>query len=220
MKTIIQKYDCKFINNLDSLSSKYNIQYQEINKNIYKIDQTEKPSTYIFTSDIMGAEELHFCKAYGKKKNIIIYQHKTSKIKDTIDGIIYLVDAQLPTLYNPYRFTNLNNKSRNIKQCYFLDNNTDVPEGIQKIIHPHDNNYRVKMFNNSSIEHPQNLGFLTEDDKAIILNDTQEYICENNYYAVEAHISGCKVLNMELEPIDISVDKYQTYENYMKGFLK
>ena len=62
-------------------------------------------------------------------------------------------------------------------------------------------------------------GLLSEDDKAVILNRTKKYICNNNFYAIEAIKCGCEVVDTSLNPIDVNIDDCQTYSNYFESLI-
>jgi hypothetical protein len=219
MQIIVQKDDNKFINNLDSVSG-HTIAYTDFNNNIYKIHQNRQPDLYILVAEKLGYEEIHFCRNVSEAK-IVIYHTTDQKTDiDDIDTITHLYNKDIPTLYNPYRFFNNNQDNRPIHASYFLDNDQDIPDDITKLIYPNSSEYTIKMFNTSKIDHPQNLGFLTEVDKNDILNDSEFYICKNNFYALEATLCGCKVLNTQLEEIQIDPKEHQTYSSYIESIIK
>ena len=215
MKIIVKHNDCKFVNNIDSLSSlKHDIIYANINNNIYQIEQKINPDIYILSAEKLTDEEVHFCQN-TKSKKVFIYQKSIEKI--SIPNAVFLYDSELPVLYNELRFNN-QNTHKDIKYSYFLDNDIDIPEKLSKQLLPN-KSYKIKLFNNERISHPQNLGLLSENDKSIILNRTQNYICNNMFYAIEAKLCGCRVLDLDLNSIDINIDNYKTYSNFFGDLL-
>tara|TARA_B100001778_G_C18591856_1_gene632654 strand:+ start:1401 stop:2039 length:639 start_codon:yes stop_codon:yes gene_type:complete len=212
MKIIIQQSNCKFINNLDSL------QYQSISvnikNNIYQIEQIEQPDVYVLIAEKLSNEELHFCSNNPNKK-ILIY-NQSPKDLDVPNATI-ISDTELPCLYNPNRFSD-NKSNKDIEYSYFLDNDSALPENLTYELLPNKINH-IKLFNNRLIDHPQNLGLLSEDDKAVILNRTKKYICNNNFYAIEAIKCGCEVVDTSLSPIDVNIDDCQTYSNYFESLI-
>lgn len=219
MQIVVQKDDNKFINNLDSVSG-HTIVYTDFNNDIYKIHQNRHPDLYILIAEKLGHEEIHFCTNVSEAK-IVAYHITDQKTDiDSIETIKHLYDKDIPTLYNPYRFFNNKQSNRSINASYFLDNDQQIPDDITKLIYPNSSEYNIKMFNNAKIDHAQNLGFLTEVDKNDVLNDSEFYICENNFYALEATLCGCKVLNTKLEEIQIDPKEYQTYSSYIEGIIK
>tara|TARA_B100002019_G_scaffold133692_1_gene114990 strand:+ start:8871 stop:9530 length:660 start_codon:yes stop_codon:yes gene_type:complete len=219
MQIVVQKDDNKFINNLDSISG-HTIAYTDFNNDIYKIHQNRQPDLYILVAEKLGYEEIHFCRNVSEVK-IVVYHTTDQKTDiDDINTITHLYNKDIPILYNPYRFFNNNQDNRSIHASYFLDNDQDIPDDITKLIYPNSSEYTIKMFNNFKIDHPQNLGFLTEVDKNDILNDSEFYICKNNFYALEATLCGCKVLNTQLEEIQIDPKEHQTYSSYIESIIK
>ena len=127
MKIIVKHNDCKFINNIDSLSSlKHDIIYVNINNNIYQIEQKINPDIYILSAEKLTDEETHFCQNI-KSKKVFIYQKSTEKI--SIPNAVFLYDSELPVLYNELRFNN-QNTHKDIEYSYFLDNDIDIPEQL------------------------------------------------------------------------------------------
>ena len=219
MQIIVQKDDNKFINNLDSVSG-HTIAYVDFSNNVYKIHQTKKPDLYIFVAEKLTHEEIHFCTNITDSKIIVYHITEQTTDVDNIKNIIHLYDKDIPLLYNPYRFFNQQNKSRGIDAAYFLDNETDINDDMTRLLYPNKGKYKIKMFNNQKINHVQNLGFLTENDKNNVLNDSQTYICQNQFYALEATLCGCKVLDTKLNEINLDPKKYQTYSDYIGGIIK
>jgi len=214
MKIIVKHNDCKFINNIDSLSENHDIIYVNINNNIYQIEQKINPDAYILSAEKLTDEELHFCQNI-KSKKVFVYQQSTEKI--SIENATFLYDSELPVLYNKLRFNN-QNVHKDIEYSYFLDNDSNISEKLSKRLLPN-KSYKIKLFNNSKISHPQNLGLLSENDKSIILNRTQNYICNNMFYAIEAKLCGCRVLDLDFNDIDINIDNYKTYSNFFGDLL-
>lgn len=222
MKVLIQNFNCKFINNLDSLSTQHQTFFVDIKQNIYQLSQKIVPNIYVFIAEKMSYEELHFC--YNNTKNqIIIYNHNNTNIDNSIknlDHISILNYNSMPILYNPIRYKQYGyDNDRHIEYSYFLDNDKELDDTLKKLLLPNDSKLKIKLFNNNNIEHPQNLGFLTEDDKCVILNKTINYICNNMFYAIEAHLSGCKVLDTNLNILTIDINNYQTYEQFFESIL-
>jgi len=220
MKILIQNYDCKFINNLDSIK-KHTTIFANINHNIYQIDQKIEPDVYILVSKLMNYEELYFCHNHRDKK-IIIYHNSNLDISELVKyhNVSIVDDNNIFQLYNPDRFDRIkyHNSIATIGYVYFLDNDTSIPDSLNKILLPNAQ-HNIKLFGNKNINHPQNMGFLTEDDKAIILSNTQNYICNNMFYATEAAVCGCKVLDAALNPIAIDISQILTYAEFIESML-
>ena len=221
MKVLIQNFDCKFINNLDSISNKHQTIFVDITNNIYQISQTVVPDIYILIAEKLSYEELHFCQN-NINTRIIIYNHNHTKVEPLLlnmKHIKILNSNTIPILYNPKRYNNMNIVNKNIDYVYFLDNDQQIPISLKKLLLPNNQTHNIKLFNNRHIEHPQNLGFLTENDKSLILKSSINYICHNMFYAVEAYLSGCSVLDTELNSISIDTNDYQTYEHFFESMV-
>lgn len=214
---LVQNHNCKFINNIDSISDKYFITLTNINKNIYKIDQKINPDIYILISDYIDYEEIHFCNSTDKK--IIIYEFnkpKSEQIKEK-ENIIVLNNKQTEIIYNEKRFHN-SNSDREIEFCYFLDNDNTIPAKISQQLYP-SSKKKFKLFNNKLIDNPQNLGLLNETDKARVLNSTQVFVTKNMFYAVEAFLCGCDVVDTDMQKISVNLNNYKTYEQYFENLI-
>ena len=214
MKILIQYSNCKFINNLDSMSDKHELISVNIENNIYQIQQKINPDIYILIASKIGNEEAHFCHNNPNEK-IIIYNDTEQNI--TLPNAKTINSSTLPVLFNPNRFNNTH-IDKDIEYSYFLDKDTTLPKKLTQHLLPNKVN-TIKMFNNPKIDHSQKLGLLSENDKSDILNRTQNYICDNLFYAIEAHLCGCKVLDMDLQTIDIKPDNYQTYSMFFESLI-
>lgn len=215
MKIIVQHNNCKFINNLDSLASKHQIYNIDINNDIYKIDQKINPDIYIFTTSKIKYEEAHFCK--HTSKTVVLYNDTTEAIESKSTNIIVINKSEIPHLYNPIRYKNLN-KIKTIEISYFLDNDNEIPKDLDNILYPQ-TKQKIQMFNNPNIKHVQNMGTLSEDDKADILNETSTFISNNMFYAAEAYLCGCDVVDFNMKKIDVDIDKFQTYLQFFESIL-
>jgi hypothetical protein len=86
-----------------------------------------------------------------------------------------------------------------------MDNYETIPESISNYLYPK-TNIPIKLFNNNSIAHYQNLGLLDESNKANILQSNKYYVSianNKNDYSLEASLCGSIVLD---------VDQIQNYE--------
>ena len=215
MKIILQYFSSKLINNLDNLSEEHEIIAINIDNNIYQIEQKLNPDLYVLCSEKIGHEEIHFINNTDKK--IMIYNTNSSDISLKNKNITILNDSSLPLLYNPKRFYN-QNIEKDIEYCYFLDKDKEIPNELSKHLIPNKVN-KIKLFNNSNISHPQNLGYLSEDDKSYILNRSKNYICKDMFYAIEASLCGCNIVDTNLNPISLDIKNYQTYAQYFEDIL-
>lgn len=220
MKILIQNYDCKLINNLDSIK-KHTTIFANINHNIYQIDQKIEPDIYILVSKLMNYEELYFCHNNRDKKIIIYHNSNLDLLELSKYNHISIIDNNsICQLYNPDRFDRIKYHKAidTIDYVYFLDNDTSIPDPLNEILLPNAQ-HNIKLFGNKNIDHPQNIGFLTEDDKAVILSNTKNYICNNMFYAAEATICGCKILDTTLNPISLDISQILTYAEFIESML-
>jgi hypothetical protein len=80
------------------------------------------------------------------------------------------------------------------------------------------------MFNSSEIQHHQNLGLISEIDKANILNAYEFFIDIHHNYTNEARLCGAKVVDVSQiknnkkprNPKNINVE---TYENFIRSTI-
>ena len=217
MKILVQQSNCKFISNLDMLSDQHEILFTNIDHNIYQIEQKIKPDIYILSANKMSYEEIHFCQNNTDKK-IFIYQNNDSNTYQA-ENITIINDTEVRFNYNPKRFRNmLLQEDRDIDYCYFLDECSSISESLQSMLYPNSTK-RLFMFNNGNIQHPQNMGLISENEKAEILNRTKKYICDNLFYAIEAKLCGCEVVDTNLDPVKIEINDHPTYAEYMEKIL-
>lgn len=105
----------------------------------------------------------------------------------------------------------------------FLENYASLPDYITEQLYPNTKK-RILMFNNKNIKNDQNIGFLSETDRRDILQRAKYYACDNEYYLIEAQLSGCEILDIRnLEnKIDISQldTNYVTYKNFIAEIIR
>ena len=217
-KILVQNFNARFFNNIDSLSTEYEVVYSAVDKNIYKIDQTIKPDIYILNMDTLSYEEIHFCNSVERKIFLYTKTDKNHWNTENTNQIKVIKESDIEKLYNPNRFF-CKNQNRNIDLTYFLDNDSDIPEEIKSEIYPNKVKQKLRMFNNRNIVHPQNMGFLDEENKASILNSTKTFITKNLFYAAEAASCGCKVVDLNMNEIDVNIKEYITYKKYFEKLI-
>lgn len=216
MNILVQQSQNKFISNLDSLMHKYNIIFANIDRNIYKIRSQINPDVYIFSEKQMGYEEHHFCQNV-KDKKIIVYT-ESKKPVELPAHVTIINHSSMPLLCNTQRFQNADATIRDIDYCYFLDYDEKIPQQLINRLYPN-TKYKILLFNNTNIKHPQNLGYLTEDEKAQVLNNAKYFISNNMNYAIEANMCGCKVVNLDWQDVSCDDIDYKTYPEYIETIL-
>jgi hypothetical protein len=129
----------------------------------------------------------------------------------------------VPELINQYLYKSNKQKKEPIVSC-FLDSITEIPQELEEYLYPN-SNLKLRLFNNPSIKHYQNLGTLNEYDKSTILNQSEYFLSFDGYYSNEAIACGCKVLGTkDLKKIDKaknkkSKQKAQTYQEFIESNL-
>jgi hypothetical protein len=116
-----------------------------------------------------------------------------------------------PDLY--YNNPNINKKDRTI---LFLEKQTSIPNSIENKLYPNQSN--ILMFNNINIKHDQNIGFLSELNRAEILQESSFFVCDSDYYALEAKLCGCEILDINNLDNNIT-NKYDLDYVHYKEYL-
>lgn len=181
--------------------------------NIYRTHANVSASAYIFDSSQINSEIIQFAIEHtdlGFK--IFIYHGKNRLNKDCLrylkqayhlvedeitDNIKYANIINIPKfIINDSIFYNTK-QSKIDRKIYFLDDDISIPDCLQSRLYPSTND-RILMFNNSNLKHNQNLGFLSEHDKAKLLNTSKYFICNAlSSYATEAYVCGCEIIDCE-----------------------
>jgi hypothetical protein len=193
-------------------------------------------------SSSINSEVLQFINEFSNKSDlkIILYHDQINEDLLNIDSnnLIHLIDIKykysinkkqkniryVPLLVNKQLFnTNNSPKQRSNTIICFIDELENIPDYLIKYLYPK-SKLPIRLFNNSNIKHPQNLGLLSEPDKSMLLKQTEFYLAIDDYYAPEALLSGCKVLDMkELDTMTVNKYKHQkdydTYTTYLENML-
>lgn len=240
IKIYLPNLDNKFFNNL-RLFRDDNIQiYSGSTTNIYRTHANIIANIYIFDSSFITNEILQFILEhtdYGTK--FFVYHDKNKLNKDCIrylkqvkhlisdvnsdnsknDNIItvpkFLINDKI---YKQKYLQKINRK------IYFLDSDESIPEAISSRLYPNSKE-NILMFNNAKISHYQNLGIVSEYDKAELLNSSEYFICNKNEdYVAEAFVCGCKIIDcknfMPYESsTELSNNTLVTYTDFMKNTI-
>lgn len=235
MKNIfVQNTYNKFTNNLRYVNMPdIKFYFDTVNNNLYKSFYSLNLSYLFFCSSSIDNEILSFIKdGIIENKHIYIYHDiyneylitMTSECNHIIDdniepnlGIPFPKNIINTNLY--YNNPNIVKKNRTI---VFLEKQTTIPEKIKSQLYPNDS--KVLMFNNANIKNDQNLGFLSELMRAEILQESMYFACDNDYYAIEAKLCGCEILDINDLNNNIT-DKYDAskhidYSEYLGNILK
>lgn len=239
-KLFIEKDNNKFVNNI-LLSPHTSLQLfgVSINQNLYEIFYKTNFDACIFMASKFDAEKLQFINEFIDT-NMRIYLYHNTLNESLLDlqhkNLIHLIEHYvilennakhkntivLPPLINKNIFFNNKNNKNNIITC-FIDHISSIPNSLLAKLYPN-TKLPIKLFNNPTIKHHQNLGLVNEEEKAHILNQSEYYLSINHYYAAEASEAGCKILDIaELD--DMKEQKYkhiknpQTYSRYIEKLL-
>lgn len=243
MKTIlVQSINNKLFRNL-ALSGDNNHRtiFTSINKNIYEIFYRSKFTHAILPSSCITAigdnSVIQFAIEFANSVKIIIVEDDNGLNQSFIEAykklFTFLVRSkdnyagcsfvELPqTIINSYLYLNQNNI---IKQNYiscFLDNIEILPFDLLPHLYPN-SSIKLRLFNNSNIQHIQNLGHINEQDKAFILKESEFYLDLNGLYKTEAILSGCKILNISslstMTPEKTEMPNYSTYQQLLQELV-
>jgi len=233
IKMIVQKIDDKFINNIELSTTPFcNKKILNVTGQLYKIYYIEKFTHIIFVASLLDNEVNQFINEFGSVVDIFIYNDTTKDIgyHPNIKAVIQKTKIQsqnkiitIPKLVNNeiYYHDKLITKNDNI--VCFLDNTDSLPESLNSFLYPQ-SKLPIKLFNNSAIIHPQNLGLLFEHDKARILKQSKYYLALTDDYIPEAWACGTLVLDIDdlssLRPNKYKHTKnFQSYSNFLKVLI-
>ncbi len=234
MKNIfVQNTYNKFINNLRYVNLpeiKFNL--DTVNNNLYKLYFNDGVSSFIFSSSSMNNEIVSFLDdstvnnidvliyhdIYNEYLIKIMSKHKHIVDEDNYNGLGIKFDKNI--INSNLYFNNLNVTKKD-RMILFLEKKPTIPESITDFLHRSDK--KILMFNNSDITHDQNVGFLSELNRSEILQESSYFICDNGYYALEAKLCGCKILDINDINKDITdaydCTKYKQYAEFIGDIL-
>jgi hypothetical protein len=230
MRLLVQQDNSKFLNNIaitklnntDMISS-------PVSNNIYSLYYTYKFEAVIFSAEQVTDEIKQFIAEFFDNIQIFIY-HQYKQPNPTFlkefKSLKHLCHKPqkycitIPLLLNNQIFNRDSSKYNKTESIIgFLDNLTEIPANLQKILYPH-SKQQIKLYNNSNINHPQNLGMLTEGEKADILYASKYYLGLEDNYALEASIAGCDIFMLSdsgamLPKKNTKIPAHITYEEFI-----
>lgn len=200
---------------------------------LYKIHQQRQINSYIFDIEVLDKELLQFVMENYLKTKIFLYHNYTHSNRDIIEKIpcYHLVHDQhalsnaitIPELVNTNIFYNkkIQNRDQNSIICFIKDIH-DISDKFEALLYPK-TKLPIKIYGSKG-SHCQNLGSVTEQDKADILNKNIKYLDIDGSYLNEALICGCDIytINTLLDNNSINHDikpKYESYESFLVNIL-
>ena len=201
MKLFIQEFDDKFISNLSLIENPtIVIANDDISGNLYGMHYKYNFDSYIFVSSLMTNEIYQYILEFHKSKQIILYHYIVNyQVLDTISQFcinIGLFDdnriTKIPTLINDHIFFNMNKQRSKHIPC-FIDHAEILDENLLSVLYPN-KRFNIRLFGSSLIRHPQNIGLLSEKDRAEILNNSESCLMIDDLYLSEALNCGTKIL--------------------------
>jgi hypothetical protein len=237
-KIFLPNINNKFYNNIRYLSNNILRVFSSDPVDIYKIHEKISADIYIFDSSYISSELVQFMSEYSDltikafvyhgsedlEKDIIRYMKKCRHIipnKKFNEFSMYKNVVQFPKYVINENISYKQNIDIKIdKAVYFLDNDNSIPKIIYDNLYPNKKNSNILLFNNNRIPHHQNLGMLTELDKADILSRYKYYICDKNReYAAEAYKCGCTVLDHDFSEMVIHDHDIETLGEFIKKII-
>lgn len=237
IKIYLPDINNKFYNNIRLIKIKDLIIEAVSFNNIYRLNDMHRADIYIFDGDSISNEISQFISEFGPVNNKIYIYHNYLPNKDVIRYIKQATHIVNKDFYDEFKMynniiklpENLINKDiyynknniRSNNAIYFLDLETSIPKSLDPFLYPNKSDYRILLFNNHNIRHVQNMGLLSEYDKAEVLNESTYFIV-NKQYATEAVACGCRLLSIEdLKEINHQqyTDNVVTYQDFIKGII-
>lgn len=238
MKLLIHNNTHKFLNNiLHTQIDNVQTYLTKLDGDLYSLYYQHKFDYMIFSFSELTNEILQFISEFGYNHKIFIYHDKNpddqfiNSYQSVCRNLIHekFINNNMPknTISIPNNLLNdqifLPSGENKLDQMVcFLDGLSEIPDELEFLLYPNTRN-KIKLFNNNNIKHHQNLGILSEIDKAKLLNISKYYISINGDYSLEATVCNCIVLDTtELSDMipkkydNISAD-YKTYHNFIIG---
>ena len=213
MKSIlVQQSSEKFIQNCSGLSfDDILIIDISIGNNLYQTFFRHKPEYCIFSGSMVDKEVLQFCEDYGGSTNIYFF-HIDSKSYENVKSLLpkesavthigydNVCDVNIPPkLVNDQIFHSKNSNTKDGIIC-FMDGFSSIPNELLDLLYPN-SSIPIKLFNCPGVKHYQNLGVLTEHNRASLLQTHKYYLYLNQSsglsYVNEAIACGAKVISLE-----------------------
>lgn len=217
-------YDIKYFNEIETCDlESINVYKIPIKNNLYNIYYKLSPDA-IFVHLLEIDEEIkqfaqefeHDCKVYcycPYTVNASNYNvENTPHIHYVTHHHIDKLDAQHSLPKNLVNKSNLDkiSKEKNDQIVCFLDDiaNPSYKENLQHVLYPNKQKYKIKLFNDASFRHPQNLGYVNHKSKLDLLGRSKYVINhQSSDYFFDAQYLGCQAINIS----DIKTNNIEDY---------
>jgi hypothetical protein len=231
MKLFIQEFNDKFINNL-SLIEHPNIAIanDNISGNLYGLHYKYDFDTYVFVSSLMTNEIYQYILEFHKSKRIVLYHDIINgQILDTIAQFCINVGKlsstniiKIPALINDHIFFNMKKERSKSIPC-FIDHAEILDEDLLSVLYPN-KKFNIRLFGSALIRHPQNIGLLSERERAEILNDSESCLMIDDLYLPEVLSCGTKILRPKegnfIEDNSSIITNTETYIQFLIRILQ
>ena len=197
---------------------------------LYGIHQQQKINSYIFDAEFLDKELFQFILQYNNHVKIFLYHRILNK--ELIEKVpcYHLLHEEydigscikIPSLVNSHIFYNHQNNNRSSKDFVCFLDSIDGYNELNSLLYPN-SNFAIKIYG-SQKSHQQNLGTVSEKDKAELLNSHKNYLDLDGLYTNEAVACGCDIYTLESIKnntiINIKNDtNYESYESFLYKIL-
>jgi len=160
---------------------------------------------------------------HDRKPNLDLINSYKSAAKHIVNNDKIISNTiQLPRLINDQLFLN-KELAKNDDIVCFLEYRNEIPPTLNDLLYPKAKHH-IKLFNSPYIKHVQNLGLISESEKADILQLSKYYlpVDDSDEYIAEAVACGCSILNnlnLQIKDMDIDLLSHQTYASFVKELI-
>jgi len=238
-KILLQLAENKFVNNLHHIDK--DITILPFQNQLYHAYYAIKPDIIIFIASLCdNTESNQFLEEFQNNQQVkcFVYHDEETinkKLLKSYNNVYHLIEdknnkktkendnykiIRVPKLINETLFRKTNETKTDNIVC-FIDHINVIPDKLLNLLYPF-TTLKIKLFNNANINHHQNLGTLTEIDKAKILQKSKYFLPINDYYVNEALACGCEILsfdsikNMTPKNYSFDIKQIETYSNFIE----
>lgn len=210
------RIDSKFFNDIAlAQDNDLTIYAHNIENQLYKLYSKIKPK-FLFVNIFELNEEInqfaieyeHECVVFCYCPNTNYYQYDVNFNADA--EIVYLCyqDDLIPNrrcLTIPKNIVNKRHLSYLLDQpkdnnivCFLDGIHTENKQKLISLLYPNNKDFNIRLFNDTNLQHPQNLGIVSHIDKLELLAKNKYVICNQGYeYYYESIFLSCKPIHIE-----------------------